>query len=70
MLIRSIILAVTVAVASALPSANVDTSKIGPQVGTTVAAFDGIDQCGNRRSATIQSKRSRSLRIREKSRFL
>ena len=52
MMIRTILLvavAVGVVAAQQQPAA-VDTSKIGPQVGAVVPAFEGIDQFGNRRS--------------------
>lgn len=52
MLIRSLLVAVMAAGLSAAISqpTGVDTSKIGPQVGEVVPAFEGIDQDGNRRS--------------------
>ena len=52
MMIRTILLvAVAVGVVAAQqPPAVVDTSKIGPQVGAVVPAFEGVDQFGNRRS--------------------
>ena len=53
MLIRSILLAAMAAGVSAAvihQPASVDTSKIGPQVGEVVPAFEGVDQDGNRRS--------------------
>jgi hypothetical protein len=51
MLTRSIVLAaVMTGIASALQSTPVDTSKLGPQVGSVVPAFEGLDQFGNRRN--------------------
>ena len=52
MMIRTIlVIAVAVGVVAAQQQpAAVDTSKIGPQVGAVVPAFEGIDQFGNRRS--------------------
>ena len=52
MMIRTILfvaVAVSVVAAQQQPAA-VDTSKIGPQVGAMVPAFEGIDQFGNGRS--------------------
>ena len=51
MLTRSIVLVAMMAgAAGAWQPAAVDTSKLGPQVGSVVPAFDGVDQFGNRRS--------------------
>jgi hypothetical protein len=52
MMIRTILLVAVAAgvVAAQQQPAAVDTSKIGPQVGAVVPAFEGIDQFGNRRS--------------------
>jgi hypothetical protein len=41
--------------AQSQPPAAVDTSKIGPQVGTVVPAFEVVDQFGNRRSLSSVS---------------
>jgi hypothetical protein len=52
MMSRTILLViVTAGVIGAQPQpVNVDTSKIGPQIGAVVPAFEGIDQSGNRRT--------------------
>ncbi len=56
MTIRSFVTAAIVSTVVALPSAQapalVDTSKLGPQVGSQVPAFSGIDQFGTPRSLT------------------
>jgi hypothetical protein len=36
-------------IVSALQPSAVDTSKLGPQVGSVVPSFEGLDQFGNRR---------------------
>ena len=54
--IRLILTAVIAATALALPAAQtpalVDTSKLGPQVGSPVPAFSGMDQFGKDQSLT------------------
>jgi hypothetical protein len=52
MVIRALFLVVFAAgAAGALQQpANVDTSRVGPQVGAVVPAFEGVDQFGNRRT--------------------
>jgi hypothetical protein len=52
MMIRALLLvAVAAGIAAAQQQpASVDTSKIGPQVGAAVPAFEGVDQSGNRRT--------------------
>jgi hypothetical protein len=51
MFTRSIVLvAVMAGIASARQSITVDTSKLGPQVGSVVPDFEGLDQFGNRRN--------------------
>ena len=50
MMTRTLLLAVllgTIGAAAQTP-ALIDTSKIGPQVGTTMPAFEGVDQFGAR----------------------
>jgi hypothetical protein len=52
MVIRAFLLVVFAAgAAGALQQpASVDTSKVGPQVGSVVPAFEGVDQFGKRRT--------------------
>ena len=52
MVIRAFLLVVFAAgVAGAVQQpVSVDSSKIGPQVGAAVPAFEGVDQSGNRRT--------------------
>jgi hypothetical protein len=52
MMIRALLLVVFAArTAGALQQpAFVDTSKVGPQVGAVVPAFEGVDQFGNLRT--------------------
>jgi hypothetical protein len=51
MLTRAIVLiVVTAGLASALQPTDVDTSRIGPQVGAVVPSFEGVDQYGERRT--------------------
>ena len=52
MMTRAILLVVCAAgAAGALQQpVTVDTSKVGPQVGAVVPAFEGVDQFGNRRT--------------------
>ena len=46
------VLAVSVPVLTQPAPDTIDTSKIGPQVGTLVAAFSGIDQFGKSHTLT------------------
>lgn len=51
MVIRVVVLvAAALGAAGAVQPGSLDTSKIGPQVGAVVPAFDGVDQFGNRRT--------------------
>ena len=52
MVIRALLLMLFAAGAAGVlqQPASVDVSKMGPQVGAAVPAFEGVDQFGNRRT--------------------
>ncbi len=57
MVVRAMVFVTAAAVlgGAGLQPATVDTAKIGPQVGTVVPAFEGIDQSGKPRSLSSLS---------------